>query len=171
MRLLLLAFALNQVKETGGFSWDFKWMDSPLGLQRLLFILEWLAASGCVYARVWVSMNDNRKRGEVIGRETWNIKRNHHHYLWWKNPYERVAYPLFVVGLFKPIVVVDGKWVWDSWILKQRVEKQDYQKWAFCSRRHGGEDWQWDYIHKARSQTVTSLAYNQSFIANPIYYT
>lgn len=40
-----------------------------------------------------------------------------------------MSYPLVVVGLFKSIVVVDGKWVWDSWILKHRWGAE----WKTCN--------------------------------------
>lgn len=45
-----------------------------------------------------------------------------------------MSYPLFVVWLFKTIVVVDGKWVWDSWILKNRHRVNGVKNMLCCWR-------------------------------------
>lgn len=45
-----------------------------------------------------------------------------------------MSYPLFVVWLFKTIVVVDGKWVWDSWILKNRHRVNGVKNMLYCWR-------------------------------------
>lgn len=81
---------------------------------------------------------------------------------------KRVSYPLVVVGLFKSIVVVDGKWVWDSWILKHRrgaewktcnvvresLGKLFLQRWGEKKKK----DPQRPNIFELKSQTDTSLA-------------
>lgn len=52
-----------------------------------------------------VCENDDGRGREVIGDTHTETE---------ESEYERASYPLVVVGLFKPIVVVDGKRVWDS---------------------------------------------------------
>lgn len=103
------------------------WMDGQA--IKLEMATVYSGVAGCLQLCVCVCLNDDRKR-EVIGRETERI---------WKvtttiscnekPEYKRVSYPLVVVGLFKSIVVVDGKWVWDSWVLKHRRGAE----WKTCN--------------------------------------